>query len=196
MSRLLIRPKGTSGRVSHVTPENAGWTYVGFDLHRLAPGEAVSGETGSREACLVFVTGKGRTSAGGNDLGVPIAVGAALAFAWAAASGARADSKRPARSSNPERKRWSRVTRSLSCERTFCASGARFRSGSSALRTLLTAASSEPYVINCEPPLAKHAVAPSAVPTLEKCRAMRLPTDSFMYDGRHPVLSIVARSPS
>ena len=42
MSKLLVKPKGTSGRVSHVTPESAGWTYVGFDLHRLKPGESVS----------------------------------------------------------------------------------------------------------------------------------------------------------
>ena len=39
MSKLLVKPQGKSGRVSHVTPESAGWTYVGFDLHRLKPGE-------------------------------------------------------------------------------------------------------------------------------------------------------------
>ena len=42
MSKLLVKPKGNSGRVSHVTPQSAGWTYVGFDLHRLKPGETVS----------------------------------------------------------------------------------------------------------------------------------------------------------
>ena len=60
MSKLLVKPTGHSGRVSHVTPESAGWTYVGFDLHRLKPGENVSAETGEREVCLVFVTGKGK----------------------------------------------------------------------------------------------------------------------------------------
>ncbi|WP_274626842.1 5-deoxy-glucuronate isomerase [Arvimicrobium flavum] len=70
MSRLLVKPQGKRGRVSHVTPENAGWTYVGFDLHRLAPEDVASGETGAREVCLVFVTGKGRVTAGGNDLGL------------------------------------------------------------------------------------------------------------------------------
>ena len=69
MSKLLVKPKGGTGRVSHVTPESAGWTYVGFDLHRLKPGETVSAETGDREVCLVFVTGKGKASAGGKDLG-------------------------------------------------------------------------------------------------------------------------------
>ena len=71
MSKLLVRPlKGARGRVVHITPENAGWTYVGFDLHRLQPGETVSAETGSREACLVFVSGRGKTSAGKTDFGL------------------------------------------------------------------------------------------------------------------------------
>lgn len=70
MSKLLVKAKKGFGRVAHVTPETAGWTYVGFDLHRLEPGETASAETGGREVCLVFVTGKGKTSAGGKDLGV------------------------------------------------------------------------------------------------------------------------------
>ena len=44
-----------------VTPATAGWTYVGFDLHRLNPGDSVAAETGDREVCLVLVTGKGAT---------------------------------------------------------------------------------------------------------------------------------------
>ncbi|MCV3239624.1 5-deoxy-glucuronate isomerase [Mesorhizobium sp. ZC-5] len=70
MSKLLVKPQGRSGRVSHVTPETAGWTYVGFDLHRLQAGQAVSGETGGNEVCLVFVTGKGKATAAGENLGV------------------------------------------------------------------------------------------------------------------------------
>ncbi|MDR7033566.1 5-deoxy-glucuronate isomerase [Mesorhizobium sp. BE184] len=69
MSKLLVKAQQGEGRVAHVTPQNAGWTYVGFDLHRLAAGQTVSMDTGSREACLVFVTGKGKTTAGGEDLG-------------------------------------------------------------------------------------------------------------------------------
>ena len=52
--------EGRSGLVSHVTPESAGWTYVGFDLHELKPGQTASANTGDREVCLVFVTGKGK----------------------------------------------------------------------------------------------------------------------------------------
>ena len=69
MSKLLVKPKKGDGRIVHVTPENAGWTYVGFDLHRLKPGETASGETGKKEVCLVFVTGKGSVSAAGTDFG-------------------------------------------------------------------------------------------------------------------------------
>lgn len=70
MSKLLIRPGKGFGRVAHVTPESAGWTYVGFDLHRLKAGETVSGTTGGQEACLVFVTGTGRAQAAGSDFGL------------------------------------------------------------------------------------------------------------------------------
>jgi 5-deoxy-glucuronate isomerase len=69
MPNLLVKPNGKEGRVTHVTPESAGWTYVGFDLHRLKPGETVSGETGEREVCLVWVSGKGKASAGTKDFG-------------------------------------------------------------------------------------------------------------------------------
>ncbi|TWG98265.1 5-deoxy-glucuronate isomerase [Mesorhizobium sp. J18] len=70
MSKLLLKPKGGTGLVTRVTPQNAGWTYVGFDLYRLAPGETVSAETESREACLVFVSGRGKASAGDKDFGL------------------------------------------------------------------------------------------------------------------------------
>ena len=70
MSKLLVKPKGGSGRVTHVTPESAGWTYVGFDLNRLKAGETASGQTADREVCLVFISGKGRVVAGGRDLGL------------------------------------------------------------------------------------------------------------------------------
>lgn len=69
MPQLLRKPQGEHGRVQHVTPENAAWTYVGFDLHRLGAGETASGAADDRETCLVFVSGKGRVIAGGEVLG-------------------------------------------------------------------------------------------------------------------------------
>ncbi|MEO8668993.1 MAG: 5-deoxy-glucuronate isomerase, partial [Bauldia sp.] len=58
MPRLHLRQSqpDRAGRVIRVTPKNAGWTYVGFDLHRLAPGEAAGGKIGEREVCLLFVS--------------------------------------------------------------------------------------------------------------------------------------------
>ena len=70
MPNLLVKPEGAHGRVSHVTPESAGWTYVGFDMHHMRPGEILSAETGSREVCLVWISGKGKATAAGQDFGV------------------------------------------------------------------------------------------------------------------------------
>jgi 5-deoxy-glucuronate isomerase len=69
MSRLLVRPSGTSGRVHAITPASADWTYVGFELHRLMPGETAAGHVGSDEAILVLVEGKARIEAAGQDWG-------------------------------------------------------------------------------------------------------------------------------
>ncbi|WFS01800.1 5-deoxy-glucuronate isomerase [Rhizobium tumorigenes] len=69
-SHLHVSPSGTTGKVHHVTPETAGWTYVGFDLYRLKTGESAAGDTGEREVCLVWVSGKGRAKAGGVDFGL------------------------------------------------------------------------------------------------------------------------------
>jgi 5-deoxy-glucuronate isomerase len=67
--KLRVRPKAESGLVQRVTPESAGWTYVGFDLQRLAAGEGIGTQTGDREVCLVFVTGKGQVMVDGKDFG-------------------------------------------------------------------------------------------------------------------------------
>ncbi|EPE99088.1 5-deoxy-glucuronate isomerase [Rhizobium grahamii] len=69
MPNLKVKPSSTHGRVTHVTPESAGWTYVGFDMHRLKPGETVSGDASDREVCLVWVSGKGKATAAGEDFG-------------------------------------------------------------------------------------------------------------------------------
>lgn len=69
MPDLLVKPAGDHGRVVHITPESAGWTYVGFDLQKLGPGETLSAETGDREICLVLISGKAAIRAGGQDFG-------------------------------------------------------------------------------------------------------------------------------
>lgn len=65
MSKLLSRPAGESGLVQKITPERAGWGYVGFEVHDLEPGGTLSGETGDREVCLVLIAGRADVTAGG-----------------------------------------------------------------------------------------------------------------------------------
>ncbi len=70
-SKLLVRPSkpDADGRVTHVTPESAGWTYVGFDAYRLAAGGSASAMTARREVCIVFLSGKAAVEAGDTKLG-------------------------------------------------------------------------------------------------------------------------------
>jgi 5-deoxy-glucuronate isomerase len=70
MSKLLLKAISGNGHVVDVTPESAGWSYVGFGLHRLEAGQSVCGTAGERELCLVFVTGKGKVRANGEELGL------------------------------------------------------------------------------------------------------------------------------
>ncbi|SEM77772.1 5-deoxy-glucuronate isomerase [Gemmobacter aquatilis] len=69
MGDLLVKPSGAHGKVHDVTPESAGWGYVGFGLYRLEPGEQVAEATGGREVILVLVEGKAKLTAGGADFG-------------------------------------------------------------------------------------------------------------------------------
>ncbi|MBP1857943.1 5-deoxy-glucuronate isomerase [Rhizobium herbae] len=69
MPNLLVKPNGTSGLVHDITPQSAGWTYVGFGLNRLASGEKTAGESADRETCLVLVSGKAKVSVDGEDFG-------------------------------------------------------------------------------------------------------------------------------
>ena len=69
MTSLLRKPLAASGKVHDVTPQNAGWSYVGFGLYRLTPGETVAEPTGDTEAILVLVEGKARISCEDVDFG-------------------------------------------------------------------------------------------------------------------------------
>jgi 5-deoxy-glucuronate isomerase len=69
MQQLRLKSKATHGQAICVTPESAGWTYVGFELYRLSPGKTASDQTHGREVCLVFVSGTGSVAAGNQTLG-------------------------------------------------------------------------------------------------------------------------------
>ena len=79
MSRLLLKPAGTSGKVHDVTPETAGWGYVGFTLYRLEPGDVAEEATGDEEVILVIVEGKATVQAYDANPGY---VGARLTFSY------------------------------------------------------------------------------------------------------------------
>ena len=69
MPDLLRKPFGTHGKVHEITPQSAGWRYVGFSLYRLRAGETAAEATGGREAILVMVEGRARFEAAGRDWG-------------------------------------------------------------------------------------------------------------------------------
>lgn len=70
MADLLRKPSDDTGKVHAITPQSAGWTYVGFDLWKLAQGDGAQGGEAGREVILVVVEGRVRLSAGGVDYGV------------------------------------------------------------------------------------------------------------------------------
>jgi 5-deoxy-glucuronate isomerase len=70
MPRLLVHPSGATGRIHHITPQSAGWRYVGFDVHRLGPGERLTLDTAGTEVCLVLVSGTAHVVACEQDFGI------------------------------------------------------------------------------------------------------------------------------
>jgi 5-deoxy-glucuronate isomerase len=72
MPNLLVRATApdSSGRIHEVTPASAGWSYVGFEVYRLAAGQEVRHRMGEREACLVMLSGRAAVSAGRESFGV------------------------------------------------------------------------------------------------------------------------------
>lgn len=69
MSDLHLTPKGDYGKLYDITPASAGWSYVGFGLYRLKPGDQVAEHTAETEVILVLVEGKAEITAGGQSLG-------------------------------------------------------------------------------------------------------------------------------
>lgn len=69
MSPLLRKPFGRHGKVHEITPQSAGWRYVGFSLYHLRAGETAAEATGAREVILVMVEGRATLTAAGEDWG-------------------------------------------------------------------------------------------------------------------------------
>ncbi|CAK7192838.1 5-deoxy-glucuronate isomerase [Commensalibacter sp. Nvir] len=64
MSKLLVRPKkpDSEGIVSCITPESAGWNYIGFEVAHLFPEQVLSRPGTHNEICLVIISGKAEIS--------------------------------------------------------------------------------------------------------------------------------------
>ena len=69
MANLLRKPTANSGKVHDITPQSAGWSYVGFSLYRLKAGESAAEATGETEVILVLVEGKAEITGAGQDWG-------------------------------------------------------------------------------------------------------------------------------
>lgn len=69
MAELLRKPRAAAGKLHDITPESAGWRYVGFGLYHLSAGETVAEHTGEREVILVLVEGKADITAAGKSFG-------------------------------------------------------------------------------------------------------------------------------
>lgn len=65
-SKLLskaARPDA-NGRIQCITPESAGWKYVGFEAYLLKQGRKLEADSGDMEVCLVLIAGKAGIVAG------------------------------------------------------------------------------------------------------------------------------------
>ncbi|MEC7131736.1 MAG: 5-deoxy-glucuronate isomerase, partial [SAR324 cluster bacterium] len=64
MSKLLCRPHDPdqNGLTMSISPETAGWKYVGFEVYHLSPGQILEKPTGAMEVCLVLLRGKADVS--------------------------------------------------------------------------------------------------------------------------------------
>jgi 5-deoxy-glucuronate isomerase len=70
MSKLRLRASDPKdGYIHQISPQSAGWTYVGFDVLQLKKGERKQNQTEGREACLVVLSGIIQAKAGGQPMG-------------------------------------------------------------------------------------------------------------------------------
>jgi len=70
-SKLLVHPDHAADGVGghRITPQNAGWRYVGFETRTLKRGATSELDTGDRELCIVVLSGKARVVAGSFNSG-------------------------------------------------------------------------------------------------------------------------------
>jgi 5-deoxy-glucuronate isomerase len=74
MANLLVkgRKPDNDGLTLSVTPESAGWNYVGFQVYRRAKGQDLNWKIAGKESCLVLLSGKATASIDGK---APVEIG-------------------------------------------------------------------------------------------------------------------------
>src|SRR5579862_271767 len=71
MTSLLVKPDLTPAaeQVHRITPQSAGWHYVGFEVYDLAAARQLARASPDREHCLVLLAGRAAVSVDGEDFG-------------------------------------------------------------------------------------------------------------------------------
>src|SRR5260370_18593707 len=66
---LLVKPdlSPAAAQVHRITPESAGWRYVGFEVFDLHPRQKLEREMSDREQCLVLLSGRASVSVDGQN---------------------------------------------------------------------------------------------------------------------------------
>jgi 5-deoxy-glucuronate isomerase len=64
---LLVKANRAAREIVSVTPQSAGWRYVGFAAYRLGPGETVTLAADALERCVVVLRGTVTVRAGGES---------------------------------------------------------------------------------------------------------------------------------
>ncbi len=65
MADLIVPTKtalDSDGNVLSITPQSAGWEYIGFDVYSLKKGQKLKKNTENQEICIVILTGKSNVS--------------------------------------------------------------------------------------------------------------------------------------
>jgi len=68
---LLVKPdlSSAASQVHRITPQSAGWRYVGFEVFDLTPGRPLERRVEGREQCLVLLSGRAAVTVEGRDFG-------------------------------------------------------------------------------------------------------------------------------
>ena len=70
MANLLRKPVSTHGKTHDITPQTAGWRYVGFSLHHLDEGEIITEYSDQNEILIVMIEGLAHFTGAGVDWGI------------------------------------------------------------------------------------------------------------------------------